>query len=352
MAYIDNPYANSLRQAQAMPAVQQALGGYEGGMDGLMRLFQQQYSRPQQQTQRYNPGEDTRQIAQRPDPASMAPRDPNEPIPQMQQDYRENYMRNYMNRPDADRISQPQMGQIDAGYNSRIGLPQRENTQLQEDMISQFNKESIARTSPAQQTPQFGGLGSMNSGGMGYGNMFRMQNERMPQYGGYGGYGGGMRPQPYQQMPQPQYQPYASPYQQQYPQPQRYGGYGRQQQYGGYGGGYGGMQNRYQPQQYGGYGGYGQQYMDSNTVVAVTVNNMAAVTDNNRVNNTAVDTANNTAAVTVTRTIIRVMVARIRINHRIHRCIKKGELNCSPLLNVFSTLGLFLLALTRLIQPT
>jgi Mn-containing catalase len=51
MAYIDNPYANSLRQAQAMPAVQQALGGYEGGMDGLMRLFQQQYSRPQQQTQ-------------------------------------------------------------------------------------------------------------------------------------------------------------------------------------------------------------------------------------------------------------------------------------------------------------
>ena len=38
MAYIDNPYANSLRQAQAMPAVQQALGGYEGGMDGLMRL--------------------------------------------------------------------------------------------------------------------------------------------------------------------------------------------------------------------------------------------------------------------------------------------------------------------------
>jgi hypothetical protein len=42
MAYIDNPYANSLRQAQAMPAVQQALGGYEGGMDGLMRLFQQQ----------------------------------------------------------------------------------------------------------------------------------------------------------------------------------------------------------------------------------------------------------------------------------------------------------------------
>jgi hypothetical protein len=26
MAYIDNPYANSLRQAQAMPAVQQALG--------------------------------------------------------------------------------------------------------------------------------------------------------------------------------------------------------------------------------------------------------------------------------------------------------------------------------------
>jgi hypothetical protein len=258
MAYIDNPYANSLRQAQAMPAVQQALGGYEGGMDGLMRLFQQQQI--QQQPKRYNPGEDTRQIAQRPDPASMAAGHSSEPIPQMQQDYRENYMRNYMNRPDADRISQPQMGQIDAGYNSRIGLPQRENRPVQEDMISQFNKESIARTSPAQQTPQFGGLGSMNSGGMGYGNMFRMQNERMPQYGGYGGYGGGMRPQPYQQMPQPQYQPYASPYQQQYPQPQRYGGYGRQQQYGGYGGGYGGMQNRYQPQQYGGYGGYGQQY--------------------------------------------------------------------------------------------
>jgi hypothetical protein len=57
----------------------------------------------------------------------MAPRNPNEPVPQMQQDYRENYMRNYMNRPDADRIAQPQMGQIDAGYNSRIGLPQREN---------------------------------------------------------------------------------------------------------------------------------------------------------------------------------------------------------------------------------
>jgi hypothetical protein len=165
------------------------------------------------------------------------------------------------------------MGQIDAGYNSRIGLPQRENRPVQEDMISQFNKESIARTSPAQQTPQFGGLGSMNSGGMGYGNMFRMQNERMPQYGGYGGYGGGMRPQPYQQMPQPQYQPYASPYQQQYPQPQRYGGYGRQQQYGGYGGGYGGMQNRYQPQQYGGtvVANSTANSMDSNTVAAVTV---------------------------------------------------------------------------------
>jgi hypothetical protein len=295
MAYIDNPYANSLRQAQAMPAVQQALGGYEGGMDGLMRLFQQQYSRPQQQTNIYNPQVETqqtkqrmppiptpdqlrnqprfrdnepsapapfsRETAQRLDPASMAPRNPNEPIPQMQRDYRENYMRNYMNRPDADRIAQPQMGQIDAGYNSRIGLPQRENTQSQEEAASQFNKENIARTSPAQQNPQFGGLGSMNSGGMGYGNMFRMQNEQMPQYGGYGGYGGGMRPQPYQQMPQPQYQPYASPYQQQYPQPQRYGGYGRQQQYGGYGGGYGGMQNQYQPQQYGGGGQqYGQQY--------------------------------------------------------------------------------------------
>jgi hypothetical protein len=218
MAYIDNPYANSLRQAQAMPAVQQALGGYEGGMDGLMRLFQQQYSRPQQQTQRYNPGEDTRQIAQRPDPASMAPRDPNEPIPQMQRPPR-----------NPNRMPYP-----DEGFNRPV---------------------------QKEETPQFGGLGSMNSGGMGYGNMFRMQNERMPQYGGYGGYGGGMRPQPYQQMPQPQYQPYANPYQQQYPQPQRYGGYGRQQQYGGYGGGYGGMQNRYQPQQYGGGGQqYGQQY--------------------------------------------------------------------------------------------
>jgi len=244
MAYIDNPYANSLRQAQAMPAVQQALGGYEGGMDGLMRLFQQQYSRPQQQTQQRMPPIPT------PEQLRNAPRfrdnEPSAPAP-------------FSRETGYEPVAQPQMGQIDAGYNSRIGLPQRENTQLQEDMISQFNKESIARTSPAQQTPQFGGLGSMNSGGMGYGNMFRMQNERMPQYGGYGGYGGGMRPQPYQQMPQPQYQPYASPYQQQYPQPQRYGGYGRQQQYGGYGGGYGGMQNQYQPQQYGG-GGYGQQY--------------------------------------------------------------------------------------------
>ena len=65
MAYIDNPYANSLRQAQAMPAVQQALGGYEGGMDGLMRLFQQQYSRPQQQTNIYNPQVETQQTKQR-----------------------------------------------------------------------------------------------------------------------------------------------------------------------------------------------------------------------------------------------------------------------------------------------
>jgi hypothetical protein len=286
MAYIDNPYANSLRQAQAMPAVQQALGGYEGGMDGLMRLFQQQYSRPQQQTniynpqvetqqpKRYNPGEDTRQslqqtqlrLAQRPDPASMAPRNPNEPIPQMQQDYRENYMRNYMNRPDADRIAQPQ---VDAQRLAQSSIIQKEIQDMtpeeisastaQNEYMNMRNQNEMRSNGQFQISPQFGGLGSMNSGGMGYGNMFRMQNERMPQYGGYGGYGGGMRPQPYQQMPQPQYQPYASPYQQQYPQPQRYGGYGRQQQYGGYGGGYGGMQNQYQPQQYGG-GGYGQQY--------------------------------------------------------------------------------------------
>jgi hypothetical protein len=70
MAYIDNPYANSLRQAQAMPAVQQALGGYEGGMDGLMRLFQQQYSRPQQQTNIYNPQVETQQTKQRMPPIS------------------------------------------------------------------------------------------------------------------------------------------------------------------------------------------------------------------------------------------------------------------------------------------
>jgi hypothetical protein len=236
MAYIDNPYANSLRQAQAMPAVQQALGGYEGGMDGLMRLFQQQYSRPQQQTQRYNPGEDTRQIAQRPDPASMAPRNPNEPIPQMQ------------------RQLPPNLPPELTGTHKQIQDMTPEElsaSTAQNKYIMEMRNQNEMR-SGGQLQPQFGGLGSMNSGGMGYGNMFRMQNERMPQYGGYGGYGGGMRPQPYQQMPQPQYQPYASPYQQQYPQPQRYGGYGRQQQYGGYGGGYGGMQNRYQPQQYGG----------------------------------------------------------------------------------------------------
>jgi len=51
-------------------------------------------------------------------------------------------------------------------------------------------------------------------------------------------------------MPQPQYQPYQNPYQQQRPQPQQYGGYGMGQQMGGFGG-YGGMSNPYQPQQYG-----------------------------------------------------------------------------------------------------
>jgi hypothetical protein len=52
------------------------------------------------------------------------------------------------------------------------------------------------------------------------------------------------------QMPQPQYQPYQSPYQQSQPQPQQYGGYGMGQSQGGFGG-YGGMSNPYQPQQYG-----------------------------------------------------------------------------------------------------
>jgi len=92
--------------------------------------------------------------------------------------------------------------------------------------------------------------------------------------GGYGGMGGYGRPQqnPYgeasqiarsmpqapqfsggyaqQQMPQPTYQPYQNPYQQQSPQPQQYGGYGMGQSQGGFGG-YGGISNPYQPQQYG-----------------------------------------------------------------------------------------------------
>jgi hypothetical protein len=241
MAYIDNPYANSLRQAQAMPAVQQALGGYEGGMDGLMRLFQQQYSRPQQQTNIYNPQVETQQ------PKRYNPQVEIAQHPEVEA------------QREAQRLAQSSI--IHKEIQDMTPEEISASTAQNEYIMNMRNQNEMRSNGQFQISPQFGGLGSMNSGGMGYGNMFRMQNERMPQYGGYGGYGGGMRPQPYQQMPQPQYQPYASPYQQQYPQPQRYGGYGRQQQYGGYGGGYGGMQNQYQPQQYGGGGQqYGQQY--------------------------------------------------------------------------------------------
>ena len=124
-----------------------------------------------------------------------------------------------------------------------------------------------------RQNPRMGmGLGSQRPQGMGMFGGFPQVQQRQPQgiMGGYGGgqrgfgpnpnnfsggmqggYGGMNRPQqPQQQMPQPQYQPYQNPYQQQSPQPQQYGGYGMGQSQGGFGG-YGGMSNPYQPQQQG-----------------------------------------------------------------------------------------------------
>jgi len=124
-----------------------------------------------------------------------------------------------------------------------------------------------------RQNPRMGmGLGSQRPQGMGMFGGFPQVQQRQPQgiMGGYGGgqrgfgpnpnnfsggmqggYGGMNRPQqPQQQMPQPTYQPYQNPYQQQSPQPQQYGGYGMGQSQGGFGG-YGGMSNPYQPQQQG-----------------------------------------------------------------------------------------------------
>jgi len=123
-----------------------------------------------------------------------------------------------------------------------------------------------------RQNPRMGmGLGSQRPQGMGMFGGFPQRPQQRPQgiMGGYGGgqrgfgpnpnnfsggmqggYGGMNRPQqPQQQMPQPTYQPYQNPYQQQSPQPQQYGGYGMGQSQGGFGG-YGGMSNPYQQQQY------------------------------------------------------------------------------------------------------
>ena len=115
-----------------------------------------------------------------------------------------------------------------------------------------------------QQNPYGGGM----QGGYGQQPSYQ-QPQQMGGYGGYGGYGqpqqnpyggmqggyGGMNNYQQPQMPQPQYQPYQSPYQQSQPQPQQYGGYGMGQSQGGFGG-YGGMSNPYQPQQYGNQNNY------------------------------------------------------------------------------------------------
>ena len=111
------------------------------------------------------------------------------------------------------------------------------------------------------QQPRMGmGLGGMRPTGMGMFGGFpqpqRNPYQQMPNFmqrpnpNNYGGYGMQQAPQQQYQMPQPQYQPYQNPYQQQQPQPQQFGGYGMGQSMGGYGG-YGGMSNPYQPQQYG-----------------------------------------------------------------------------------------------------
>jgi hypothetical protein len=105
----------------------------------------------------------------------------------------------------------------------------------------------------------------------GYAQYNQMNQPRQPMpmpRGGYSQY----QQQPYYQGPSMNQGPneltamqqqYISPYQQPRPQPQQFGGYGMGQQMGGYGG-YGGMQNPYQPQQMGSYNqnnfaGYGQQ---------------------------------------------------------------------------------------------
>ena len=121
-----------------------------------------------------------------------------------------------------------------------------ENTGGYKDYRIQQMEQQMQR----MQQPRMGmGLGGMRPMGMqpyqGFGRpQFPMQQQPMRQFGAMG-------------YNQPQ------PYQQQRPQPQQYGGYGMGQQMGGYGG-YGGMQNPYQPQQMGSYNpnnsmGYGAQ---------------------------------------------------------------------------------------------
>ena len=125
------------------------------------------------------------------------------------------------------------------GFPQRSQFPQRP-TRIPQGIMSGFGRQNMQRP---QQNFGYGGMQrpqqSMNYSGYG-------QQPQQNSYQQYGMQGGG-----YQQ----------SPYQQPYPQPQQYGGYGMSQNYGGQGG-YSPMQNQYQPQQYGNsnnFSGYGQQ---------------------------------------------------------------------------------------------
>ena len=158
------------------------------------------------------------------------------------------------------RMQNPRMGmglggRQPQGMGMYGGFPQRPQ-RMPQGIMGGYGRP---QQNPYQSQPYGGGM----QGGYGQQPSYQ-QPQQMGGYGGYGGYGqpqqnpyggmqggyGGMNNYQQPQMPQPQYQPYQSPYQQSQPQPQQYGGYGMGQSQGGFGG-YGGMSNPYQPQQYG-----------------------------------------------------------------------------------------------------
>jgi len=240
-----SPFANSMRQQprRANP--------FMGGLGGLFGGGRPSYN--QQQAQRVAPPN---------------PFEGNEAYTAMM-DYRKSMrpnedqrtqMQTLMDSMQPSQEQQERMGELRTAFEGTGGFKDYRINQMEQQLQQR-----------QRQNPRMGmGLGSQRPQGMGMFGGFPQVQQRQPQgiMGGFGGmnrgygqpqqnpYGGGMQGgyggmnRPQQQMPQPQYQPYQNPYQQQRPQPQQYGGYGMGQQMGGFGG-YGGMSNPYQPQQQG-----------------------------------------------------------------------------------------------------